>query len=544
MSNLQVPDPGLLCKLESFVMDSAGSSEHCLDVRIVCADGEFFWSSILLSAISPVIKSLLLPQTRTEAEQVLIFPDVNKEDLQFLLQSVISADFSSVEGNQPRKYIKLLLLLGIEKKYLKVKESSNVKIIASASPKLERMALYDEVDAVDGTDGGAGGGIDILYQNDADISMLSSVSRAKSSRKMFCKLCSLSFETKSYSDYQDHINSHKNSSGLFVCNRAGCSKTFKAWCHLSDHCYSHGNSPKPHLCSYCSYTSITRANVRKHEIAVHEDPDRRDFVCATCDKKFKTSSNLMEHAKIHLDSKKKCEHCRKEFKSQVGYNQHLRIHSGSLFACEVCGEKLQSKHSVTRHQRDIHGIFSGGDGKRIFRCQKKQCSAEFYQEEEFRLHVRTAHQDKASVFICHLCRKFCSSKVTLKQHFKKMHSSSPSSPIATTTITENKTVVKAGKNRKKSLLKLPKHDNSAVSRLPGVEGDKKKFRLDRNRHLATHEEGEFSCPHCHLRQPSRLVLNMHQRYCTSRGEGGEDIVVFVEDQSGLPSDQAETVIMM
>ena len=77
--------------------------------------------------------------------------------------------------------------------------------------------------------------------------------------------------------------------------------------------------------------------------------------------------------------------------------------------------------------------------------------------------------------------------------------------------------------------------------------------LARNRHLATHEEGEFSCPHCHLSQPSRIVLNMHQRYCTSRGEqqeqeevvvGEEDIVVFVEEQDGTPSDHTETVIMM
>ena len=73
--------------------------------------------------------------------------------------------------------------------------------------------------------------------------------------------------------------------------------------------------------------------------------------------------------------------------------------------------------------------------------------------------------------------------------------------------------------------------------------------LARNRHVATHEEGEFSCPHCHVSQPSRIVLNMHQRYCASRSEdrvvvGEEDIVVFVEDQDGAPSDQTETVIMM
>merc|ERR1712066_897695 len=46
--------------------------------------------------------------------------------------------------------------------------------------------------------------------------------------------------------------------------------------------------------------------------------------------------------------------------------------------------------------------------------------------------------------------------------------------------------------------------------------------LARDKHEATHEEGEFSCAHCQAVQPSRLVLNMHQRYCVSRA-GQEDI---------------------
>lgn len=594
MSNLQVPDPGLLWKIENFVLEN--NEANCLDVRIVCGDGEFLWSSILLSSLSPMMKSLMMSQSSDEFERVLLLPDVNKEDLHSLLQSLISA--KSLETRISRKYIKLLLLLGIEKKFLRLKKSSNVKIVASSSPTLEKMSFYEENFE---TDHGGSSGIDILYQNDTEPdSANASIRRTKSSRKMFCKLCSLSFESKSYSEYQDHINSHRSSSGLFVCNYENCSKTFKAWCHLTDHFYSHGDNPKPHLCSYCSYTSITRANVRKHEIAVHEDPDRRDFVCATCNKKFKTSSNLMEHAKIHLDSKHQCGFCQKEFKSQVGYNQHLRIHSGSLIACDICGEKFQSKHSVNRHQKDIHGIFSSSDGKKIFRCQKKNCSAEFSQEEEFRLHVKTAHQDKASVFICHLCRKFCSSTLALKEHFKKMHAIESKSPRG-----------KTGKSKKKSLLKLAQYE---VVTPPGGETGgsgsqvceccNKMFRLKyqylshqivqqrrrlccavagcsltdqefssvkllelhlqqhtgerghccticsrsfttelaRLKHEATHEEGDFTCPHCQSAQPSRLVLNMHQRYCASRQQR-DDIVVYVEETADN-TDHTETVVMM
>ena len=594
MSNLQVPDPGLLWKLETFVLENL--ENHFLDVRIVCGDGDFLWSSILLSSLSPLMKSLLLDQSTDEAPRLVLLPDVNKEDLQYLLHSVIST--RSLETRMSKNTVKLLLLLGIEQKFLRLNESSNVKIVSSSSssPKLEKMSFHEDFD----TEFGGSDGIDILFKSEADPLQTDLKTKTKSSRKMYCKLCSLSFESKSYSEYQDHINSHKNSSGLFVCNYQNCSKTFKAWCHLTDHFYCHGSNPKPHLCSYCSYTSITRANVRKHEIAVHEDPDRRDFVCSTCQKRFKTSSNLMEHAKIHLDSKHRCEFCKKEFKSQVGYNQHLRVHSGALIGCEICGEKFQSRHSVNRHQKDIHGMFSNSDGKKVFRCQKKECSAEFSQEEEFRLHVKTAHQEKASVFICHLCRKFCTSTIALKQHFKKMH------PIETETKSAGKPVKN---NKKKSLLKLAQEEEVATPVTSGnsqlCECCNKVFRqkfqllshqivqqsrrlccavagcsltdqefssvkmlelhlqqhtgelghycsicdrtfsteLARDKHEATHEEGDFTCSYCQSAQPSRLVLNMHQRYCTSR-EQREDILLYVEDQNSYNIDQTETVIMM
>ena len=133
--------------------------------------------------------------------------------------------------------------------------------------------------------------------------------------------------------------------------------------------------------------------MRKHLIAVHEDPERRDFHCSKCDKKFKTSSNLAEHLKVHEPGyRHTCQVCAKQFRSLVGFQQHQRTHTGDMFPCNICGEKFQSKHSVGRHEKDLHGVFGEGEGEgRVWRCGEATCGAEFGGEEEHRLHVKTAH---------------------------------------------------------------------------------------------------------------------------------------------------------
>ena len=382
---------------------------------------------------------------------------------------------------------------------------------------------------------------------------------------MLCKFCSLDFKSQSYSDYQEHILTHKNSRGLFECPINLCSKTYKSWSHLCEHFFTHDSSaPKPHLCSYCSYTSITRANVRKHEIAVHEDPERRDFECPECSKRFKTASNLNDHLRVHANETFKCNHCDKTFKSNIGLQQHQRLHTGNLFACGVCGEKFQSKHSANRHEKDIHGVYSSSAPDKISKCSKKGCEAEFSSEEDYRVHVRTAHKaGSAAVLICHLCTKICPTRGSLRQHFRKMHGTAAAGVAPASGKSASG---KSGQGRNKSLLKQeklsPKLNKTAASPSPqmhaasaavtavtaaGVSVSNSSVSLQnyscdichktfatcyaRDKHVSTHEQGQHTCPHCHVDQPSRIVLNMHTKYCKSRTDTAatNDIVIYVNN---------------
>jgi len=604
MSNLQVPDPGLLAKLEVYLSDQTNwNTAAVLDIKIVCCDGLFYWSSLLLASLSPLITSLLKDLAE---DLVLILPDTNLATVKFLLKKLLQPNCSSLSLREKQ----LLLVFGVDSSFWssKLEQKNFVQIVGVGSGALTENNILQYQDASEND-------VDIIWKDEKPLEYenqhqskpesleclddtiqlktgCSNIEVAKSKksgsgRKMYCKLCSVSFQNRPYADYQDHINSHKNSQGLYACNEADCTKQFRAWCHLNDHVYSHGNHPKPHLCSYCSYTSTTRANIKKHEIAVHEDPERRDFACDKCAKKFKTASNLYEHMRIHdPEYRHPCTICKKEFKSMAGYNQHLRLHSGDMFSCGACGEKFQSKHSVNRHEKDIHGIYSLAEGEKTFKCGKKTCAAEFSSEEDYRLHVKSAHQNKAGLLICHLCKKICSNRMTLKCHFRKMH--------------QNEVDILGKQSKKKSLLKLENSDpikkaksdmNSGSTQTCDCCDKRFKFKYQllshiaakqgggcycvvsecpssgqlfpsvdilelhlqehtgeisypctlcsrhfttaaaRDKHTATHEgQGGFNCPHCDVTQPSRMVLNMHVRYCNRREEDLDEEMVQLEQE--------------
>ena len=548
MNNIQVPDPGLIYKLEHLLENGGncdGNSVY-LDVRIVCRDGEFLWSRLLLSSMSHFLHTLITVTDSPDSDHTIIMPDVNKETMRGLLRSVLASSQAVIEDTS------LMEVLALDTNFFIQQETNNRE-----NDKMKGnlpLTTYKIVKDEEENDS---------FFHDPDCKEETQSTKKKTQRKMLCRFCSLDFKSQSYSDYQDHILTHKNSGGLYECPIDPCTKTYKSWSHLCEHFFSHDSSSKPHLCSYCSYTSITRANVRKHEIAVHEDPDRRDFECQKCSKRFKTSSNLTDHMRIHGNETFKCNHCDKTFKSQIGLQQHQRLHTGDLFACSVCGEKFQSKHSANRHEKDIHGVYSSSHPDKVSKCSKKGCDAEFLSEEDYRVHVRTAHQARAAaVLICHLCTKICSTRAALKQHFRKMHGTAAAA--GATSASGKSASGKSGRARNKSLLKqeklIPRRNkigspemhaaSVAVTASAGVSVNNHSVSLQnfscdichkafatcyaRDKHVSTHERGQHTCPHCHVGQPNRIVLNMHMKYCKSRTDTADadatnDIVIYVNN---------------
>uniref|UniRef100_A0A1B0D574 C2H2-type domain-containing protein n=1 Tax=Phlebotomus papatasi TaxID=29031 RepID=A0A1B0D574_PHLPP len=112
--------------------------------------------------------------------------------------------------------------------------------------------------------------------------------------------------------------------------------------------------------------------------------DLRLFKCLTCGKDFKQKSTLLQHERIHTDSRPYgCPECGKRFRQQSHLTQHLRIHANEKpYSCAYCPRSFRQRAILNQHLR-IHS------GEKPYACP--ECGKHFRQKAILNQHVRT-HQ--------------------------------------------------------------------------------------------------------------------------------------------------------
>lgn len=112
--------------------------------------------------------------------------------------------------------------------------------------------------------------------------------------------------------------------------------------------------------------------------------DLRLFKCLTCGKDFKQKSTLLQHERIHTDSRPYgCPECGKRFRQQSHLTQHLRIHANEKpYTCAYCPRSFRQRAILNQHLR-IHS------GEKPYQCP--ECCKSFRQKAILNQHVRT-HQ--------------------------------------------------------------------------------------------------------------------------------------------------------
>lgn len=110
-------------------------------------------------------------------------------------------------------------------------------------------------------------------------------------------------------------------------------------------------------CLSCGKDFKQKATLMQHE-RIHTDS--RPFVCNDCGKRFRQQSHLTQHVRIHANEKPfVCVYCDRTFRQRAILNQHLRIHSGEKpYGCGDCGKAFRQKAILNQHVRTHQGEHS------------------------------------------------------------------------------------------------------------------------------------------------------------------------------------------
>ena len=224
-----------------------------------------------------------------------------------------------------------------------------------------------------------------------------------------CDLCN--FKTSQYKILVRHISGHYNVITEYgtVCNI--CKQEFYTKFELKKHLRLHSNVPK-FYCKACDKRFPTTTAVIEHNKAMHKKFNRTKFEfkliqCKKCDEFFYSSAQLDLHrcSKV-LAERLQCSVCNKKLNSMYRLRIHLNIHTGEKpYKCPTCDIGFYDPRTLNDHKR-LHSE------ARNFVCQL--CGASFKQKAGLKAHKIKHKISKAKMTglsnddnrICKICGVF------------------------------------------------------------------------------------------------------------------------------------------
>lgn len=220
-----------------------------------------------------------------------------------------------------------------------------------------------------------------------------------------CKLCNKTFLHQS--GLQIHTqNFHPElvkGQKTFCCEKCGA----MFWTHTAmvEHQRIHLDT-KPFVCSHCKKGFCRRSDLKSH-VKVHTG--EKPYKCSHCDKAFRQRLQMVNHVRTHTGEKPyKCEFCEKAFVKRDQYTRHRRVHTKERpYKCSHCEKFFKSRSNLNDHER-VH------TGVKPFKC--KHCDKAFAQYTNLVHHVRihTGHKP----YVCPQCQKPFPRSNSLKAHMK------------------------------------------------------------------------------------------------------------------------------
>ncbi|XP_055941698.1 gastrula zinc finger protein XlCGF49.1-like [Argiope bruennichi] len=171
-------------------------------------------------------------------------------------------------------------------------------------------------------------------------------------------------------------------------------------------------------CQFCNYSSVLRANVKKH---IRTHTGERTYSCTVCHKRFSSKANLNVHFRLHTGALPyECPHCGKRFNEKKNMHLHLsnRIQANleaspsvsqfkkGMYSCSLCSYSTSVETRLRSHEK-IH------IGEQKFFCPV--CERSFNKKSNLKVHLRL-HSGNLP-YECPACKKRFNEKRNMVLHY-------------------------------------------------------------------------------------------------------------------------------
>ena len=146
----------------------------------------------------------------------------------------------------------------------------------------------------------------------------------------------------------------------FICSLCGAgfcqNKEYKQ--HMCSH-----TGARDHVCNVCDATFICKASLLTHVQNIHLGETR--FECDVCLRRFFKKSSFDLHRATHFEAALSCQFCSKKFKDSTGLKRHEKIHTGvKKFRCHLCDHAFVQSTPFWAHMEKRHGL-ARDEAKRV-----------------------------------------------------------------------------------------------------------------------------------------------------------------------------------